>query len=125
MEGIFTQEYIENLVNSLQYLRNQLIEAMEYTSENGVSSIQTVQIVYTNGRPRYQVSKELIISLAEHHFNWQQIANLLGISISTLNRRKKDLNISNEITRYSTISDDELDIIMRTIKYEQPYAGES
>jgi hypothetical protein len=125
MEGVFTYEYIENLINSLQNLRNQLIEAMEYTSENGIATIQTVQIIKTNGRSRYQVSKELIISLSGHHFSWQQIANLLGISISTLNRRRRELNISDEITRYSTISDNELDIIMRTIKHEQPYAGES
>lgn len=124
MEGVFTRNYIEDLINSLQNLRNQLIEAMEY-SENGMATIQTIQIIKTNGRPRYEVSKEMIISLAEHHFCWQQIANLLGISISTLNRRKRELNISNEITSYSTISDNELDIIMRTIKHEQPYAGES
>ncbi|CAB5346870.1 unnamed protein product [Rhizophagus irregularis] len=74
---------------------------------------------------RYEISKELIISLAEHHFTWVQIANLLGISISTLNRCKNELNISDEITRYSTISDNELDTIMRRIKHEQPYAGES
>ncbi len=51
MESIFTHEYVENLINSLQHLRNQLIEAMEYTSENGIESIQTVKIIKTNGRP--------------------------------------------------------------------------
>ncbi len=64
MESIFTHEYVENLINSLQHLRNQLIEAMEYTSENGIESIQTVKIIKTNGRPWYQISKNMIISLA-------------------------------------------------------------
>ncbi|CAB4433207.1 unnamed protein product [Rhizophagus irregularis] len=124
IESILTREYVENLINSLRHLRNQLIEAMEYTSENGIEYIQTIKIIRTNGRPRYQISKNIIISLAEHRFSWQQISNLLGISISTLNRRRKELNISDEINKYSTISDDELDTIMRVIKHEQPYAGE-
>ena len=121
MEGVFTREYMENLIISLQHLRNQLIEAIEST-ENGIATIQTVQIVKTNGRPRYQVSKEMIISLAENHFRWQQIADLLGVSIATLNRRKRELNIYD--VNYSTITDNELDNIMRTIKHDQPYAGE-
>ncbi|CAB4379907.1 unnamed protein product [Rhizophagus irregularis] len=125
MQGVFNQNFLENILNSLQSLKNQLINAMDFTEENNTAMVQTIQIIKTGGRPRYEISKELIISLAEHHFTWVQIANLLGISISTLNRRKNELNISDEITRYSTISDNELDIIMRRIKHEQPYAGES
>ena len=124
MQGIFNQNYMENIINSLQNLRNQLIDAMDFTQENDIATVQTIQIVKTNGRPRYVLSKNLIVSLAEHHFTWTQIANLLGISISTLNRRRKELNISDEIARYSEISDEELDILMRGIKHEQPYAGE-
>src|SRR5207248_2005566 len=86
--------FAQNIMNSLQNLKNQLTNAIEYTQENDIATIQTIQIVKTNGRPRYEISKNLIISLAEHHFTWTQIANLLGISISTLNRRKKELNIS-------------------------------
>ncbi|CAB4435772.1 unnamed protein product [Rhizophagus irregularis] len=125
MQGVFNQNFLENILNSLQNLKNQLINAMDFTEENNTAMVQTIQIIKTGGRPRYEISKELIISLAEHHFTWVQIANLLGISISTLNRRKNELNISDEITRYSTISDHELDTIMRRIKHEQPYAGES
>ena len=90
MQGVFNQNYLENIMNSLQNLKNQLTNAIEYTHENDIATIQTIQIVKTNGRPRYEISKNLIISLAEHHFTWTQIANLLGISISTLNRRKKN-----------------------------------
>jgi len=125
MQGVFNQNYLENIMNSLQNLKNQLTNAIEYTHENDIATIQTIQIVKTNGRPRYEISKNLIISLAEHHFTWTQIANLLGISISTLNKRKKELNISDEITKYSTISNDELDTLMRRIKHEQPFSGES
>ena len=55
---------------------------MESTQENNIVSIQTIQVVKTNGSPQYEISKDLIVSLVEHHFTWVQIANLLGISIS-------------------------------------------
>src|ERR1043165_1610472 len=125
MQGVFDQNYLNNVINSLQNLRNQLINAIEFTQENNVPIMQTIQIIKTDGRPRYEISKDLIILLIEHHFTWVQITNLLEISISTLNRRRKELNISSEITNYSTISDNELDILIRRIKHEQPYSGES
>jgi DNA-binding Lrp family transcriptional regulator len=123
MQEVFSQNYLKNFINSLQNLRNQLIN--ESTQENDVATIKTIQVIKTNGRPRYEISKDLIVSLAEHHFTWVQIANLLGISIATLNRRRRELNISNEIRRYSTITDNELDILMRRIKHVQPFSGES
>jgi len=51
MQEVFNQNYLKNVINSLQELRNQLINAMESTQENDVATIQTIQVIKTNGRP--------------------------------------------------------------------------
>jgi hypothetical protein len=66
MQEVFSQNYLKNFINSLQNLRNQLIN--ESTQENDVATIKTIQVIKTNGRPRYEISKDLKVSLAEHHF---------------------------------------------------------
>ena len=55
MQGVFNQNYLENIMNSLQNLKNQLTNAIEYTHENDIATIQTIQIVKTNGRPQYKM----------------------------------------------------------------------
>ena len=56
IQGVFNQNYLENILNSLQNLRNQLINAIDYTEENNIATVQTIQIIKTGGRPRYEIS---------------------------------------------------------------------
>ena len=42
MQGVFNQNYLENIMNSLQNLKNQLTNAIEYTHENDITTIQTI-----------------------------------------------------------------------------------
>ena len=44
-------------------------------------------------------------------FSWRNIAAILQVSISTLQRRRKEFRLSDELEQYSDISNDELDKI--------------
>lgn len=68
------------------------------------------------------MSKEQIEWLREYSFKWVDIAELLGISISTLNRRRHELRVSDEGS-FTTISDADLDSVVREISGEQPFSG--
>ena len=74
------------------------------------------------GRPRFDVSKEQIEWLRAYSFKWVDIAELLGISISTLNRRRYELGVSDEGS-FAAISDADLDSVVREISIEQPFSG--
>ncbi|CAG8656372.1 7417_t:CDS:2, partial [Paraglomus occultum] len=49
-------------------------------------------------------------ALREQGFNWNSIASLIGVSVSTLGRRRKELQIPDDYP-YTTITDEELDEI--------------
>lgn len=49
------------------------------------------------------------------HFSWEKISHLLCISISTLQRRRKEFCISSELTGFTNISDEELDALHQEI----------
>ena len=68
------------------------------------------------------MSKEQIEWLREYSFKWVDIAELLGISISTLNRWRHELRVSDEGS-FTTISDADLDSVVREISGEQPFSG--
>lgn len=57
------------------------------------------------------------------HLSWTKIAQILGISRSTLYRRLDDEELSQAAT-YTTISDAEIDRLMSLIKHNHPNDGE-
>jgi hypothetical protein len=125
MNSVFNENFMKNIMNSLQDLQNQLRNAMEYTNERGVSIIQTTSPVKTSGAPKIEISKELIISLRENNFSWNKIANLLNTPTKTLKRRRDEMEIPEDLNEFSSITDNELDNLISRIKAEQPYTGES
>ena len=75
------------------------------------------------GRPRVLVDIEDIEFLQGLHFSWTNITKVLGISRSTLYRRIKEEGISHE-TRYSDLSNADLDRLVHEIKRMHPNDGE-
>ena len=67
------------------------------------------------GRKKFEISKDQIEHLRSLYFSWENIAKMLRISISTLQRRRKELGIDAEITGYTKISDEDLDELHRQI----------
>ena len=75
------------------------------------------------GRPLVEVSIDEIEYLRGLQFTWTRIAQILGISRSTLYRRLQEEGVEHMCT-YSDISNSELDWIMTTIKLNHPNDGE-
>lgn len=66
------------------------------------------------GRPRIRVDRENLEFLRSLHFNWTDIAAILGVSQKTVRRRVQEWNIPT----YSTISDQEIDVMVRRLLEE-------
>ncbi|XP_073710260.1 uncharacterized protein [Misgurnus anguillicaudatus] len=76
------------------------------------------------GRPRLNISRETLHDLLNLHLPLTSLADVHGVSRSTLYRRMKEENLSVRST-YSNISDSELDQKVRSIKTRMPHAGYS
>ncbi len=70
-------------------------------------------------RPLLEVSIEEVEYLRSLHFSWTKIAEIVGVSRSTLYRRLDQENIA-QSTSYSDIRDRELDDIIGSIKVCHP-----
>ena len=60
------------------------------------------------GRPSLDVTKDQLEFLRSMHFSWQKIAQLLQVSVSTLQRRHRAFRIDNQLEQLSDISDHDL-----------------
>ncbi len=77
-----------------------------------------------HGRPPLEVSVDDIEYLRGLRFTWTKIAEILGISRSTLYRRLEQEGIDHHELHYTNISDYELDRVVESIKQAHPNAGE-
>ena len=75
------------------------------------------------GRPPIDVNIEDIAFLRGLRFSWQRIAQILGISRSTLYRRINEEGLARNLS-YTTISDADLDKLVADIKAVHPNDGE-
>ena len=75
--------------------------------------------VVQSGRPRFDIPQGQMIALAENGFTGPQMAEIVGVSLSTIRRRMVpfQLSVSSE---YATMSDAELDNIIK--ESSQPVA---
>ena len=74
------------------------------------------------GRPKFSISCKQLSMLLEHRFSVPQIANMLGVSVSTVRRRMTDHNLSVSAT-YATITSGELDSLVGEIQTQFPMCG--
>ena len=65
------------------------------------------------GRKRYEITKDQLEHLRSLYFSWEAIARILQVSLSTLQRRRRELGVNTPA--YSEISDDALDEIYRSV----------
>ena len=87
-------------------------------------SCRTTKAEIGPGRPQVEVSKEQLEFLRLMHFSWSKIANILGVSLSTINRKREYWQMNDEISQWSQISDEELDNIVGEIRRLTPNIGE-
>lgn len=102
-------EHVRRLKSNVQSLQRLLVPCETSTSsaENSVSFYPQPSPRMEGhgpGRPALNITKEQIEYLRSIHFSWEKIAQLLHISVSTLQRRRRALRISDNFEQYSHIS---------------------
>ena len=76
------------------------------------------------GRPRVHVTREQLQSLHEDAgFTWSEISRTLGISERTLSRRRHELGMRVEGEEFSSLSDSELDDIIRKTYFRNDFSS--
>ena len=108
--------------SALDYYR--VFQASALTSSSCATAISPVQVVVTQGRrgrPSLVVNIEQVELFRSVGYSWSEVSNLLSVSRTTLWRRFHDLNIPT--SKYSDISDQELDNIVQSIQESHPNVG--
>ena len=71
------------------------------------------------GRPKMLVNIDTVEFFRSCGYTWNQVAHALQVSRSTLWRRLRDVGY--QMTKYSDISDDELDSIVAPLSHRNPH----
>ena len=127
------EQLLEDLGNLHEIVRQQRkqCETLSFQSlfaEDQQTNRQALTSVTINrngvGRPTLDVSQELLETLHfQVGFSWSQIARNLGISESTLRRRRRSFQIPSSQQSFSNISDNALHQIVREILHVTPRIG--
>ena len=90
----------------------------------GIIAAKQAPVILTGavGRPAFEISIHQLQYLVENRISVPQIAELLGVSVSSVRRQKCAFNISIRDT-YSSITNDQLDEIVSTVQELHPNWG--
>jgi hypothetical protein len=127
---------VDRLLKTLQYIEadHEIVDAVGAALTlleeiNGSCTVNTTGYLprlipeYRSGRPRFDIQKaEQLEHLLSIRFNCRQIADIIGVSLSTVRRRMAEFGLSVSFL-YSKISDQELDQEVLKIKHVFPNCG--
>ena len=102
-------EALPHIADAYLCLR-ELVQSIELLPPPGAQPVQVLD--GSVGRPSYHIPYHQLDSLISMHLSVPQIARIVGVSVSTVRRRMSEYNLSIGST-YSTISDADLDAIVR------------
>ena len=105
-------------VTQLLYILSVEIEKREQESAFYMDAAYSAGVTSTQlgpGRRRYGISKDQLEHLRSLFFSWQKIADMLQVSVSTIQRRRKEFRLDDKFESYSDITDDEPDEIYASI----------
>lgn len=116
---ILVESFLRSLRVTLQVLREKIEMHQEpVQAQVLVSALEES----TGGRRRYIVPREQVEVLRSTGMSWTAIANFLGISTKTLQRRRAEYGI---LDTFSEINSDQLESNVRDILRLTPFSGES
>nr|XP_054600126.1 uncharacterized protein LOC129164370 [Nothobranchius furzeri]XP_054600127.1 uncharacterized protein LOC129164370 [Nothobranchius furzeri] len=111
------------ILNGLWDLINILSLPVQSLGGDSTNALDIVSVAVGNlGRPRLEIQSDDLKHLLSTALPLEHLAQLYGVSRRTLNRRMKEHGLSVRGC-YSKISDDELDVLVRSIKSRMPHAG--
>ena len=102
-----------DLINLLPDFNDESLEEENDTQTNGYAplSVEDGRV----GRPKYLITREQLEHLRNLFFTWTKISEMLGVSVSTIQRRRREFQLPDEVERFTVISDDELDRIHQEV----------
>ena len=116
---------IDSLLSRVMIIAQDLKGRLEVQVTNGQGILSPSSLVLVRnglkGRPSVFIDMDRVCTLKEMGFSWTDIAKLLGVSRTTLYHKCKNSGIS---FRKSSLSDMEIDNIVRNVKQSMPHAGE-
>lgn len=118
-EGLL-HEIVEDLsvvINEVEDLVHHLESAAPDQIQGGESACLSLDTTITGnpGRPSYIISPSQIEDMAALGLNFEQMSRILGISCRTLRRHRQSLDMPIGGSRYSDISDEDLDMLVTSI----------
>ena len=108
-------ESVSEMINILPVEIENREHAEVFDQDTAYSTSVTITPGPGPGRRRYDISKDQLEHLRSLYFSWQKIADMLQVSVSTIQRRRREFGLSDEFERYSDITDDELDQIYASV----------
>ncbi|GBB97623.1 hypothetical protein RclHR1_03020001 [Rhizophagus clarus] len=121
----YNEESLNSKFEEINYVKNRIQQQIQFLNNNSTFARRTFVIKKpTGGRPKFEVDVEAIKLLREQEFSWKKIAEIFEISPSTLGNIRKEYSIEDTIQPYSDISNNELDLLIRQIKHDNPFYGE-
>ena len=120
--------FMETALRSTQQVMNTLISVEAHLTDdtrvgdNRVGLFATVRFGGGRGRPRLDITEDILTYFLDHGFSAVSTAMLLQVSLSTLRRRMSEFGLSVR-SNYSSIPDNELDRLITTIQYQHPHCG--
>ena len=116
--------HLNELVNILRSLMRQWQEYLtHYQPRSGSSYSAYIVQSSSPGRPRFDITRAQIQYLRSMSFSWVQISRLLGVSYSTVYRRRIEYGIPN--TSGMSITDHDLHECLRQIRSDYPALGQT
>jgi hypothetical protein len=125
------QEFYDNVtyqtkLEDINFVIRRLYQRIEILNNDSISTNKTfIRKVKTGGRPKTLIDESIIKLLRQLDYNWSDIARIFDISEKTLSRMRKDSNLTDTIQPYSAFSDNELDEVIKKIKQENPFFGQT
>ncbi|XP_019614584.1 PREDICTED: uncharacterized protein LOC109462473 [Branchiostoma belcheri] len=123
----YQYEYLEQVLIACRDLQDDIEQMHTFYAKKGedVDSYRyRVSQDYSRGRPRKHITEQQISYLRELGFTWLKIAELLGVSFSTLKRRQREFAWVGR-DNYTDITEEDLDRTVVGLKRLLPNHGEN
>ena len=123
---VVSQEVVVGYLNNhMVDLLRLVLENVEKLFENDERHDSKLHMISTGnvGRPKFDITREMLITFLETGFSQRHIAKLLTVSEKTIQRRVNEYNLHDEFPKCTDISDLELDNVVRGILSRFPNLG--
>ena len=112
---------LRNVVENLRQINQEWVLRRDQHDQQ--VSMSPPLIHAPRGRPKFDISKEQLEYLKSMDFTWTQIAELLGVSLMTIYRRRREFGMLGQAA--TNISDEELRTILNQMRRDLPSVGET